>query len=72
MIQAVETIQDTAGVNPKFYMPRIIRQYLRRQLNDTKNTFLSMEDAAGQKVMAFGEVEVKRLDAMNVAEARVV
>ncbi|WP_375272052.1 major capsid protein [Sphingomonas sp.] len=72
MIQAVETIQDTAGVNPKFYMPRIIRQFFRRQLNDTKNTFLSMEDSAGQKVMAFGEVEVKRLDAMNVAEARVI
>ncbi len=72
MIQALETIQDTAGVNPKFYMPRIIRQYMRRQLNDTKNTFLSMEDSAGQKVMAFGEVEVKRLDAMNVAESRVI
>lgn len=72
MIQALETIQDTAGVNPKFYMPRILRQWMRRQLNDTKNSFLSMEDSAGTKVMAFGEVEVKRLDAMNVAEARVI
>ena len=72
MIQALETIQDTAGVNPKFYMPRILRQWMRRQLNDTKNAFLSMEDSGGSKVMAFGEVEVKRLDAMNVAEARVI
>lgn len=72
MIQALERIQSLDGVNPKFYMPRRVGEFMRRQLNDTKNAFLTMEDLAGYKVMAFGEVEVKRLDALNVNETRVI
>lgn len=72
MIEALETIQDVEGVKPVFYMPRLIRAWARRQLNDTKNAYLSMEESAGRKVLAFDQVEVSRLDAMNVAEARVV
>jgi hypothetical protein len=71
MIQAVERIQDTTGVNPKFYVDRNTRAWMRRQFNDTKNAFLSMEDVAGQKVVAFDGIEVARMDALNVNEAQV-
>lgn len=72
MVQAVELIQSVDGVNPKFYMPRSIRAFLRRQMLETKNAFLSYEDVSGRSVTAFDQIEVKRVDALNVAEARVL
>jgi hypothetical protein len=68
MVQALERIQGGGGT---FYMPRLIRSFLRRQLLTTKNAYLGYEDVAGKKVLTFGEARVRRVDAMNVDEARV-
>jgi hypothetical protein len=70
MIQAQELIEDPAGA--VFYMPRSLRAYFRRQMVEKKNAFLSWDEIGGKRVMAFGESPLRRTDALNVAEARVV
>lgn len=71
MVQAVERVQAMSG-NMAFYVPRVVRSYLRRQLLTVKNAYLSYEDVAGRPVLAFDGVPVRRTDALNVDEARVV
>lgn len=70
MVQAVETIQGNTP-SMAFYMSRQVRAMLRRQLLNTKNAFLSLEQAAGQRVLAFDGVPVRRVDALAADEARV-
>jgi hypothetical protein len=53
-------------------MPRSLRAYFRRQMVEKKNAFLSWDEIGGKRVMAFGESPLRRTDALNVAEARVV
>lgn len=74
MIQALETIQSTdmAGTNVVFYAPRIISAFLRRQMVNQKNAFLSWSDIGGRRVTSFDNVPIRRTDALNVDEARVV
>ena len=45
---------------------------LRKQLLAAKNPYLSMEEVAGRKVVAFENIPVRRVDAMKADEARVV
>lgn len=71
MVQALERIQTTTGVKAAFYMPRLLKAFLRRQLLSGKNAFLSLNDAAGEEVMTFGGVPVRRTDALNVFEQQV-
>jgi hypothetical protein len=70
LIQAQELIEDSAGA--VFYMPRSLRAYFRRQMVEKKNAFLSWDEIGGKRVMTFGEAPIRRTDALNVAEARVV
>lgn len=70
MVQALERVQSI-GPNAAFYMPRTLRSMLRQQLLESKNSFLGYEDAAGRPATMFGEVPVRRTDALNVQEARV-
>lgn len=72
MVQALETIESLTGVRAVFYVPRIIRSWLRRQLLNRKNQFLSYEEVGGRQVLAFDGVPVRRTDALNVNEAQVV
>jgi hypothetical protein len=73
MIQALELIESVDGVNAAFYSPRLIHSFLRRQLLNGKNLFLNeVEKLAGKRVMMFGEVPLRRVDALNTAEAQVV
>lgn len=71
MVQAVERIQPGAQ-NLAFYMPRAISGMLRRQLLQTKNGFLSMDEVAGRKVTSFDGIPVRRVDALKADEARVI
>lgn len=71
MVQALERIESSAGVNLVFYAPREISSFLRRQILNKKNAFLSWEMAGGKKVLMFGEAAVKRVDALNVEETAV-
>ncbi len=72
MVQALEQIEDLNGVRAAFYVPRSLRAYLRRQMQNQKGTFMSWDDQGGKRIMNFGEVPVRRTDALNVAEAQVV
>jgi hypothetical protein len=71
MVQALELIENTNGVRAAFYTPRTIRSYFRRQLLNGKNAQLSWDEMAGKKIMNFGEVPVRRVDALNTAETAV-
>ncbi len=73
MTQALERVKDLKIGTPVFYVNRTIRSFLRRQIvNKTVQSTLSMETVAGQKVMVFGEVPVRRVDALLNTEAQVV
>ncbi len=72
MIRALETIEGTEGVRVAFYMPRIIRSYLRQQLVEKKNAFLSLSEQGGSATLNFDDIPLRRTDALNVNEAQVV
>jgi len=74
LIQAVETVQSTdmPGMRAVFYAPRIITTFLRRQMVSQKNTFLSWEEIGGKRITSFDGIPIRRSDALNVDEARVV
>lgn len=71
MIRALETIEGTEGVRIAFYMPRLIRSFLRQQLIEKKNAFLSMSDQGANSTLSFSEVPIRRTDALNVNELQV-
>lgn len=70
MTQALERIQGING-NTFFLTDRNTRAFLRRQLLQQKNAFLSYDEVGGRKVVNFGEVPVYRTDALNVNETQV-
>jgi len=73
MTQALELIHSLNGVTPVFYVPRRIRSFLRRQtVNKVAASTLSYDNVAGKPALMFGEVPVRRVDAMLNSEARVV
>jgi hypothetical protein len=72
MVQALETIESLTGVRAVFYVPRTIRAWMRRQLLNRKNQFLSYDEVGGRQVLSFDGVPVRRTDALNVNEAQVV
>lgn len=71
MVQALEKIKDLNGVRPAFYVNRTISSFLRRQMTNKATVFLNMDEVAGKKVMTFGEVPVRRCDAITVAESTI-
>ena len=70
MTQASELIEDSNGAI--FYVPKAIRSYLRRQVLNDKNAFMSWDQIGGKRVLSFGESPIRRTDALNTNEARVV
>lgn len=72
MVQAIEMLPNTRMGRPVFYVNRTIRSFLRRQMMNKSNVWLSMEEVAGKKVLAFDQLPVKRVDALLNTEARVV
>ena len=74
MIQALELVQSTEmpGTRAVFYAPRIITSFLRRQMVSQKNAFLGWVEIGGKRITAFDNVPIRRSDALNVDEARVV
>jgi hypothetical protein len=74
MIQMAERVQsmEMGGTRAAFYAPRAITTMFRRQLLNKKNAFLSYDDIGGRKVLNFDGVPIRRVDALNIQEARVV
>ena len=70
MAQALELIEG--GGNPVFYTSRRIRSFLRRQISNKSNVWLSMNEVAGRAVTAFDGVPVRRVDRLLNTESRVV
>ena len=70
-IQLSERVQNLNG-RAAFYAPRVVTSMLRRQMVDKKAAFLSWDEIGGRKVMNFDGIPIRRVDAMNVNEARVV
>lgn len=81
MVEALERIEGLSGVSydggssarAAFYMPRTIRSNFRKQMvSNANNSNFSYEKIGGKRVLTFGEVPVRRVDALKADEARVV
>jgi hypothetical protein len=71
MVQALEQLNNQDAVRPVFYMPRVARSFLRRQITNKDNVWLSMDEVAGRKTVAFDGVPVRRSDALLSTESQV-
>lgn len=71
MVAAIESLNNPEGLSPVFYMPRVIRQYLRQQITNKSNVWLSMKEVAGEKVVSFDGYTVRRVDAISENESEV-
>lgn len=71
MVFAIEQMNRLDGLNPVFYMPRKVRAYLRQQITNKNNVWLSMKEVAGEKVVAFDGITVRRVDSIAENESRI-
>jgi hypothetical protein len=73
MEQALEMLPNSLG-RPVFYMNRTVARYLRKQerADVTSGGGLTFANLEGKRVMDFGGVPVRRVDALLNTEARVV
>ncbi|MNR28970.1 hypothetical protein D3C85_1463230 [compost metagenome] len=72
LVQMLELLPNESTGTLRFYVPRVIRSYLRRQIVNHKNVFLNMGEVAGKKELMFDDVPVRRMDAILSTEARVI
>jgi len=70
MTQALELVPNLSG-RPAFYVPRVVRSFLRRQIRNANNVNINMSEVAGKRVLDFDGVPVRRVDALTLAETRV-
>ena len=70
LVQAVERIHGRTA-RMAFYAPRIATTFLRRRLLDDKQAFLSLEEVGGRKVTHFDGIPFRRVDQLEVDEARI-
>jgi major capsid protein gp7 len=69
MVRALELVPSLSPGRPAFYMNRTIRSFLRRQIKNSKNVRLTLDQAPGKHVLLFDEVPVRRSDAILNTEA---
>lgn len=72
MIQASERIPELGKGRAAFYMNRRLREKLRLGILEKISSNLSWENIAGERVMTFDDIPVRRCDALVNTEARVV
>jgi hypothetical protein len=72
MTIALEMLNSTDGVRPVFYAPRVIATYMRLQIQNKANVWLSTGEIAGRKVTQFDSYPVRRVDAISLNETRVI
>ena len=72
MIQASERIPELGKGNAAFYMNRRLREKLRLGILEKVSTNLTFETVAGERVMTFDDIPVRRTDALINTESRVV
>ena len=71
MVQAIELLPNTNLGRCVFYGNRTISSILRRQITNTSNVRLSMDEVAGKRVMTFDGIPFRRNDALLKNEALV-
>lgn len=71
MAQSLEQIQDLTKGKPVFYVNRIVKSFLRRQMMNKANVNLTLQDVAGKSVMMFDGVPVRRCDKLLSTEATI-
>lgn len=71
MVQAVEKLPNLNLGRCVFYGNRTISSILRRQITNTSNVRLSMDEVAGKRVMSFDGIPFRRNDAILNNEALV-
>lgn len=72
MTRALSMVEGLPGnVTWAFYMPRAVTSWLRDQITNKTNVFLSMDEVAGRKVTTFGGIRVRPMDQLLTTEARV-
>lgn len=73
MFEATERIPNLGGARFAFYMDRKVRTKLRQQVaNAVGNSTLTTDMVGGKRIVSFDEIPVRRTDALQVDEARVV
>jgi hypothetical protein len=70
MAQALDVPPSLSAGRPVFYCNRLVHSYLRRQIGNKSNVWLSMDQVGGKPVMSFGGVPIRRLDQITNAETR--
>jgi hypothetical protein len=71
MAQAIELLPNASSGRPAFYMNRALRSTLRRQIANTTNVQLSMDQVGGKHVMSFDGIPVRRCDMLTSTEATI-
>ena len=71
MVQAVEKVPNLGLGRATFYGNRTVSSILRRQITNTSNVRLSMDEIAGKRVMTFDGIPFRRNDAILNTEATV-
>lgn len=71
MVQATERLPSLGTGRAAWYCNRTIRSYLRRQMLNKSNVWLSLMEISGKRVMSFDEIPVRRCDAILNTEAKV-
>lgn len=71
LIQAIEMIPNLSMGKPALYCSQQIRSWMRRQIKNSKNVNISMQDIAGKKVVSFDEIPVRRVDSILTTESQV-
>jgi len=71
MVQAVEKVPNLGLGRAVFYGNRTISSFLRRQITNTSNVNLSLDEVAGKRVMSFDGIPFRRNDAILNTEAAV-
>ena len=72
MIQASERIPELGKGRAAFYMNRRLREKLRLGILEKVSSNLTWETVAGERVMTFDDIPVRRTDALVNTESRVV
>ncbi|WGL96481.1 major capsid protein [Arsenophonus nasoniae] len=71
LIQAIEKSPNLALGRPAIYCNQQIRSWMRRQIKNSKNVNISMQEVAGKKVVTFDEIPVRRVDSILATESQV-
>lgn len=71
MTQAVELLPNLSNCKPVFYCNRTIRSYLRRQIQNRSNIYLTHETVEGKKVTMFDGMPIRRVDSILNTESTI-